>query len=769
MSEDKFKFRIDHSVLFLNIRIALTIIVFVSVSSIMMFNTTYLNKFISQRTQKFAHDLTYQHAANINKEFNTRMLNMNMISDSLLQTGVTANSHLLEEFLDRKAELSVFNELYFIGIEDIPKDLPDSQLSIPYHKVYLPHLHMLHDRENPEHSCITYDGTGNLYYTQQVYDGLRILGLLIGTRHKNTLQDLIQLKALDNSTISCIIDSSTNVVAAPTNDHLPHDTQLDDFVLFEDTADSNEALASLREDIAQVRAGVYTLKSASKQEKIIVSYTPLDINDWGVLTFIPESLIAVDSHRYVVITFAISIVAISVFALITITAFLSYKRNKRDMEKLAFYDPVTYGLNNKGFQLRYKEVVSRARPNNYAVVLINMRHFKLINEQYGMEDGNRTLRHIHNSITKNLKHAEFTGRDNADRFFVCLREHRLEAIEGRLRAIHNELNSFNKERENSHILDFNCGIKIVEHPHREVGLIQDHARLAYDLAVQENKFCVFYKKAFTDKLLKEQEMDLFFESSLKNGDFKLYLQPKVHLESGIVCGAEALVRWIHPKKGVIFPSDFIPFFENNGKICQLDLYMFEKVCQMINRWQEQNRQLIPISVNLSRQHYFHNPEFLSTFAQMAEEHHIPAGIIDFELTESIFFDTDRFKSVKKSLEEMHQLGFQCSLDDFGVGFSSLGLLKEFDIDTIKFDRQFFLDISTEKSKTILESLIEMSEKLGIKTVAEGIETQEQLNYLGQINCDIIQGYIFSMPLEVSEFELWLDSLNNRMPVAKESV
>lgn len=769
MSEDKFKFRIDHSVLFLNIRIALTIIVFVAVSSIMMFNTTYLNKFISQRTKKFAHDLTYQHAANINKEFNTRMLNMNMISDSLIQTGVTANNHLLEEFLKRKAELSVFNELYFIGIEDIPTTISDSRLNIPYHKVYLPHLHMLHDEENPEHSCITYDGTGNLYYTQQIYDGIRIQGLLIGTRHKNNLQSLIQLNALDNSTISCIIDSTTNVVAAPTNDHLPTNTQLDDYILFEDTEESKATLDLLRENIGQVQAGVYTLKNASKHENIIVSYTPLDINDWGVLTFIPESLIAVDSHRYVVITFAISILAISAFALITITAFLSYKRNKQDMEKLAFYDPITYGLNNKGFQLRYKEVVTRARPNNYAVVLINMRHFKLINEQYGMEDGNRTLRHIHNSITKNLKHAEFTGRDNADRFFICLREHRLEAIEGRLRAIHNEMNSFNKQREHSHILDFNCGIKIVEHPRKEVALIQDHARLAYDLAVQENKFCVFYKKAFTDKLLKEQEMDLFFESSLKNGDFKLYLQPKVHLESGIVCGAEALVRWIHPKKGVIYPSDFIPFFESNGKICQLDLYMFEKVCQMVNRWQEQNRQLIPISVNLSRQHYFHNPEFLSTFAKMAEDYHIPAGIIDFELTESIFFDTDRFKSVKKSLEEMHQLGFLCSLDDFGVGFSSLGLLKEFDIDTIKFDRQFFLDMSTEKSKTILESLMEMSEKLGIKTVAEGIETQEQLNYLGEINCDIIQGYIFSMPLEASEFELWLDSLNNRKPIAKEGL
>ncbi|MEE0132794.1 MAG: EAL domain-containing protein [Treponema sp.] len=769
MSEDKFKFRIDRSVLFLNIRIVLTVIVFVSVSSIIMFNTTYLNDFIAQRTKKFAHDLTYQHAANINKEFNTRMLNINMIADSLVQTGSTANNEILDEFLQRKAELSVFNELYFVGIEDIPQEIPDSRFSIPYHEIYLPHLHLLHDTENPNHSCITYDGSGNLYYTQQIFDGRRILGLLIGTRHKNDLQDLMQLRALDNNTISCIIDSNTSVVAAPTSDHLPSNTHLDHFILFEDTEESRLVLEALRNDISKVQAGVYTVKNANSQENILISYNPLNINDWGVISFIPEKLIAVDSHRYVVITFAISVLAISLFALITITAFLSYKKNKRDMEKIAFYDPVTYGLNDKGFQLRFQELVAKARPHTYSIILINMRHFKLINEQYGKEAGNKTLRHIHNCISKNLRNAEFASRDNADRFFICLREHRLEAIEGRLRAIHNDLNAFNKQRETSYPLDFNCGAKIVEHPHNEVILIQDHARLAYDLAVQENKFCVFYKKAFTDKLLKNQEMDLLFETSLKNEDFKLYLQPKVHLGTGVVCGAEALVRWIHPQKGVIFPSDFIPLFEGNGKICQLDLYMFEKVCQLINRWQEENRQLIPISVNLSRQHYFHNPEFLSTFAKMAEDYHIPPGIIDFELTESIFFETDRFNSVKKSLEEMHQLGFLCSLDDFGVGFSSLGLLKEFDIDTIKFDRQFFLDVSTEKSKTILESLMEMSEKLGIKTVAEGIETQEQLDYLGEISCDIIQGYIFSMPLEVSEFELWLDSLTNRKPVAKEEV
>ena len=768
MSEDKFKFRIDRSVLFLNIRIIVTIVIFMAVSSTLLFNTTYLKEFIAQRTKQFAHDLTFQHTANINKEFNTRILNMNMISDSLIQTTSTTTSKLLEEFLKRKAELSIFNELYFIGIDDMSTEVHDSHFHVPYHEIYLPHLHLLHDIENPEHSCITHDESGNLYYTQQIFDGKQILGLLIGTRHKNTFQELMQLQALNKNTVSCIIDKNTKVVAAPTSDHLPNNTRLDEFILFEDTEETSIILENLRHDIANLQATVYTVKNEVNHENILICYNPLEINDWGVITFIPENQIAVDSYRYVIITFIISVLSISLFALITITAFLSYKKNKRDMERIAFYDQITQGLNNEGFQLRFKEIVAKARPNTYAIVLINIKNFKLINQKYGKDAGDRTLRHIHQTIQNSLRNNEFIGRATADRFFICLRDHVPEIIENRLKNMYNELNSFNMQRHTAYTLEFSCGVRIVEHPHKEIILTQDHARLANDLAAQENKFCVFYKKAFTDKLLKEQEMDQLFEASLKNGDFKLYLQPKVHLETGVVCGAEALVRWIHPKKGVIFPSDFIPHFENNGKICQLDLYMFEKVCQLINRWQGQSRLLMPISVNLSRQHYFHNPEFLNTFAQMAADYGIPSGIIDFELTESIFFETEKFNSVKKSLEEMHDLGFLCSLDDFGVGFSSLGLLKEFDIDTIKFDRQFFIDVSTEKSKTILESLMGMSEKLGIKTVAEGIETHEQLSYLGETSCDMIQGYIFSMPLEVSEFEVWIDSLKNRKPVAKQS-
>ena len=255
---------------------------------------------------------------------------------------------------------------------------------------------------------------------------------------------------------------------------------------------------------------------------------------------------------------------------------------------------------------------------------------------------------------------------------------------------------------------------------------------------------------------KEHEITSLFEQSIKRQDFKVYLQPKIRLEDGRVGGAEALVRWHHPEKGMIYPNDFIPIFEKNGKICQLDQYMFTEVCKIISEWQQQGRQLFPISVNLSRQHFRINPNFLDTFYEIAKEYNIPNNIIEFELTESIFFETSIFNTVKECIKKMHKLGFLCSLDDFGAGFSSLGLLKEFDIDTIKFDRQFFIDISTKKAKEIIGSMIDLSLRLGIHTVAEGIETNEQVHYLDSTKCDMIQGYVYSKPLCLDDFEQWIN-------------
>lgn len=237
----------------------------------------------------------------------------------------------------------------------------------------------------------------------------------------------------------------------------------------------------------------------------------------------------------------------------------------------------------------------------------------------------------------------------------------------------------------------------------------------------------------------------------KTAIFRFTCSPRCGWKTGSLGGAEALVRWNHPRRGMIYPSDFIPLFEKNGKICRLDFYVFEEVCRAIHRWARNGMRLFPVSVNLSRQH-FDDPEVLLKFKDIADRYEIPAGLLELELTESIFFDDQRIENVKHQIRKMHRLGFRCSLDDFGAGYSSLGLLMEFDVDAVKLDRRFFLDVSREKTQVVVRSIVELAEKLGADIVAEGIETPEQLAFLKTVGCRLVQGYIFSKPLPLPEFE-----------------
>ena len=256
----------------------------------------------------------------------------------------------------------------------------------------------------------------------------------------------------------------------------------------------------------------------------------------------------------------------------------------------------------------------------------------------------------------------------------------------------------------------------------------------------------------------EELLSSLFESSLRQHEFQLYLQPKVTLKTNRCRHAEALVRWQHPRMGTIYPSSFIPVFEKNGNILELDRYMFEEVCRYLHACNAANKEQQMISINVSRRH-FQNPAFLAEYAEIKERYGIADGQIELELTESIFFNEEQIALVKQAVHEMHQLGFRCSLDDFGSGFSSLGLLKSFDVDAIKLDRVFFEDIEQKKTQDILHCLIELAHRLHIQVVAEGIETKEQLAFLRTTTCDMVQGYYYARPLPAAAFTTWLQQFH----------
>ncbi|SFH45061.1 diguanylate cyclase (GGDEF) domain-containing protein [Lachnospiraceae bacterium NLAE-zl-G231] len=586
-----------------------------------------------------------------------------------------------------------------------------------------------------------------------LYQENNIIGVLGGTGNKESMQRLIQPVSFDGQGLTCIADTEGNVVISPTD--LDPFMRLDDIFKEDSEETTVRNIKRMQENMKEGKNGVFSFVAVDGRE-LILSYNILKSYDWVLLTLVPADLISYETDRYVIQTFAIVAGTIFLFLFFLLILLFIYRNNRRRLEYIAFVDAVTGGMNNAAFCLKLRETLKNARRNEYTVAVINIRNFKMINESFGTHEGDRTLHYCMQILWKNVKEGEIAARGNADDFFLCLKEGNRNIVAARLQEIVREINSFNENLENPYHLSFRQGAYLIDEPDLDSTIIQDRVMTA---CMNQQEFgensCVFYDICFTQKMKQEHELNAMFRGALENGDFKVYFQPKVSLEDEKTAGAEALVRWQHPEEGMISPGDFIPLFEKNGNICRLDCYVFEEVCRTIDRWRREGRKLFPVSVNLSRQHFKRN-DFLNQFADVAAKYRIPEGLLELELTESIFFDDNSIAMVRESINRMHELGFKCSLDDFGSGFSSLGLLKEFDVDTIKLDRRFFLDMSKPKAEDVVECLIDLAGRLKVKTVAEGIETQEQIDFLKQIHCDMVQGFFYSRPLRAEEFEEWAD-------------
>ena len=265
---------------------------------------------------------------------------------------------------------------------------------------------------------------------------------------------------------------------------------------------------------------------------------------------------------------------------------------------------------------------------------------------------------------------------------------------------------------------------------------------------------VFYNESIRRHLWEEKNVEGQMHDALKNHEFLVYYQPKVELKTGRIGCSEALVRWQTSDGTIIPPDRFIPVFERNFMIHRLDQYVFEEVCRWLRHMLDEGKTALPVSVNVSRLQ-FYDPDFVKRYVEIRDKYHIPPQLLEIEFTESIVFDNTGFLlAIVKSLKAN---GFSCSIDDFGKGYSSLSLLKELPVDVLKIDSYFFLE-SNDHSRDLdlVRSIIELVHKFNIRTVAEGIEVPEQVEYLKKFECDYVQGYVFYRPMPQAKYEALLD-------------
>lgn len=430
------------------------------------------------------------------------------------------------------------------------------------------------------------------------------------------------------------------------------------------------------------------------------------------------------------------------------------RQANRQLERLAFVDPVTSGRNRTSFEIDAGGAVRAALPGTYVLVWLDIQKFKVINDFFGVEMGDRVLRHCYETVEAHLENGEYVARLAADGFNLLLRTAGEKELEARLNRIAEDANNFEPFRERNYLLSFSAGIYPIDDPVLSLVKIQDRANIARKKSGGSEEHCLctclFYSEQDRLRSLREKEMENRMHDALGRDEFVVYLQPKQSLKKAAIGGAEALVRWRAPE-GLIPPNDFIPLFEQNGFIVDLDLHVFEKVCAMLRKWLDNGVTPVPVSVNMSRVHLA-DPQFLERYETIRRAYDVPAELLEIELTESLVFENPHL--LVQFIERIRAHGYHCSIDDFGSGYSSLNLLKDMNVNVLKLDRVFFAsqEADNARERTVIVSVIDLAKKLSMGTVAEGVETPRQVEFLQQADCDMVQGYVFSRPVPLAEFE-----------------
>lgn len=420
----------------------------------------------------------------------------------------------------------------------------------------------------------------------------------------------------------------------------------------------------------------------------------------------------------------------------------------KNIENILSYNDETTGLlNGKGFCAEVKKILDRNINKNFAVIVFDIKRFKSVNEIYGILFGDQVIKYIALNLNEVFNYQYcLTSRFMSD-FFGIFTSYTDDAD---LTAIIEKFNS--RISYYKHIsLQYSYGIYKITDKSLPVRLMCDYANMAKN-SIKGNHIdnIKFYTDSMKNSIIEEINIENDMEKALHEEQFAMYLQPKYNIENGCIVGAEALARWNHPNKGFIKPVKFIPLFEKNGFIIHLDAYIWEQACKIIRKWIDSGITPIPISVNVSRIN-LKNPALITILDGLIEKYKIDKKYIELEITETVYYDDQQ--GLVDVLEKLKKSGYTLLMDDFGSGFSSLSLLKNTPFDVLKIDRNFLNEtMITDRGKKIIQHTICLSNDIGMNIVAEGVETKEQAEYLLKCGCNIAQGYYYSKPITISDFE-----------------
>ncbi len=703
-----------------------------------------------------------EYKINMERQFNSDFESLQLLLE-FIQNNIYVNYENFTDGLEVVGQESPFLRLAYYGVdgkftsvvfsEDIEADIPYEKLSEEMKAA----LQKAWAGENVVSEVYQWTKMGStvLTYAIPVKDknSEAITGALVATKDIEDFREILDRKTLSDENLHIDWINRNGDIIKWSENHL---TKEEIHNIFDNTSVSVSDKAQVVNKIE--KSEEFESQFKYDGETYHIYFQPLDYNDWYLLYVDKgENIVSpIFTILNTVITLFSIVFAAGIIALMSL--YCSLKNTSVSFIESLFYDDLTKAWNVE--KLKEEFGLSVGQKKKAGIVSFNIRDFRFINEIIGRTKADQLLQVIINAFQSVLPEGSLYARENADQFYLCLYECDEESINKYINlAIDKILGNVLSQNINYQIC-FNVGIYIVSNPKAEdIDLYIELSDFAKKQCIRngEDSF-VFYNETMETKKSLESYIESHKVAALKNGEFEFFLQPKFNLKKNVIDGAEALVRWRKEDGTYIFPDEFIPLFEQNGFCIQLDLYMFEKACQKIRSWIDRGIEPINISVNQSKL-LFYRADYVGTLKALLDKYTIPRNLITLEILEGLA--TENIDKLNDTFSELQKIGLMISLDDFGTGYSSLNLLSSFNIDEIKFDRQFLLEKSSDKKQKNLlcmRSIIEYTKQLKLATVVEGVEQERDIEYLREMSCHQAQGYYFSKPINENEFDrLFMES------------
>lgn len=574
-------------------------------------------------------------------------------------------------------------------------------------------------------------------------------GILFATYDVNTLRNFMTLDIFNGKGYSIIMNSKgEKLITSLTALKLDSESNNIFYNLERINPNNKDTIERMKADVEANKSGIIQF---SLYEKMYMSYQPLGIDDLYILTVIPKNIIENQYNILMKSTYFLCIGLSVALFIIMMNIIFNEKRKKRLLENITYVDKVTGGYSYEKFLLEYKK---KQKNNNRkkAFIILDIDNFKLINDIFGYNIGNMVLKDVWKIIYDNLKQNGIFARKYADKYSIMIFFDKEEEIIEFVNKVIKDIEQVNIIKREKFRIVPSIGIYILENNDEKIDQIENYAIMASRTI--KNRYDVyysFYYNKLKSIIIEKKNMTDSIYQALENKSFIPYFQPKFDAKTKKIAGAEALIRWQKEDGSFVSPAKFIPIAEEVGIIAEIDKYMFEAVCKQQCIWKTKGLKILPISVNLSRNKLY-NANFIDEYIRILNKYKLEPKDIQFEITEGTLYTEEKIG--EKIIMTLKNLGFDILIDDFGVGYSSISMIRDINATEMKIDKSF-IDDTSEKGKALTNYVIKIAEVIGMKTVAEGVETKEQYEFLLKHNCDIIQGYYFAKPMPAKEYEKFL--------------